>query len=592
MDSSQITKLLQKQNTRYINRCQPVDSSTLTYQNQIQSSKYITGTPTCNSVISCNIPTQPGCPTGNGICSYGGQGKSTSLMNGSSQQFPNVFAGAAGSASRVYTSANVMLQQAGKQFCGVPGTSTGPASSYVIEPACGTTVVCDNIINPLSWYSISGFPFNPADLNGTVQEILVAPNGNIYVGGGFNQARQVDGSFLTVNGIAMWDGVKWNTLDTGINGNVLTLALNNNILYVGGDFTIAGGTPANRIASWNIGTQTWSALGTGMDNFVNALVVNNNILYAGGSFTLAGGTSANYIASWNIGTQTWSALGTGIIGISPLVLALVLNNNILYVGGNFTIAGGISANYIASWNIGTQTWSALGTGVNDRVRSLATNNNIVYAGGDFTLAGGTSVNRIASWNGTTWSALGTGVNNLVLSLATNNNILYAGGSFTTAGGISANRIASWNGTTWSALGTGVNNFVRSLATNNNIVYAGGDFTTADSKNISRIARYLTFTTQTCKEYPNATCSNTNGPINDLPLPVNNQSNPYLPPFDTYYKYKNPESQCKNCADKNLKHFVKQCHTRFPDANNGVSVVCTDCQNTPQTCDGCVLENNA
>jgi hypothetical protein len=223
MDSSQITKLLQKQNTRYINRCQPVDSSTLTYQNQIQSSKYITGTPTCNSVISCNIPTQPGCPTGNGICSYGGQGKSTSLMNGSSQQFPNVFAGAAGSASRVYTSANVMLQQAGKQFCGVPGTSAGPASSYVIEPTC-----CDT--------------YNDTNYSSTI--------------------------------------------------------------------------------------------------------------------------------------------------------------------------------------------------------------------------------------------------------------------------------------------------------------------------------------------------------------INNNNNPYLPPFDTYYKYKNPESQCKNCVDKNLKHFVKQCHTRFPDANNGVSVLCTDCQNTPQTCDGCVLENNA
>jgi hypothetical protein len=136
MDSSQITKLLQKQNTRYINRCQTVDSSTLTWKQQIQSSKYIKGIATCNGEQNTNVPTQPSCSIGNGICSYGGQGKQTTLITGSSQQYPNVLAGASGSASQVYSSENILLQQAGKQSCGVSPTNPSPENSYVILPAC------------------------------------------------------------------------------------------------------------------------------------------------------------------------------------------------------------------------------------------------------------------------------------------------------------------------------------------------------------------------------------------------------------------------------------------------------------------------
>lgn len=136
MDASKITQLLQKQNTRYINRCQTVDSSTLTWQNQIQSSKYIKGVPTCNGEQNCNVPTQPACSLGNGICAYGGAGKTTAIMTGSPQQFPNVLAGAAGSAAEVYSSERIMLQKAGQNSCGVPGTNPAPENSYVVLPAC------------------------------------------------------------------------------------------------------------------------------------------------------------------------------------------------------------------------------------------------------------------------------------------------------------------------------------------------------------------------------------------------------------------------------------------------------------------------
>lgn len=136
MDASQITKLLQKQNTRFINRCQTVDSSTLTWQNQIQSSKYIKGVKTCNGEQNWNVPTNPGCSVGNGICNFGGSGRTTSIQTGSPQQFLNVLSGASGSASQVYSSESILLQKAGKESCAVPSTNPAPQNSYVVLPAC------------------------------------------------------------------------------------------------------------------------------------------------------------------------------------------------------------------------------------------------------------------------------------------------------------------------------------------------------------------------------------------------------------------------------------------------------------------------
>lgn len=136
MDASQITKLLQKQNTRYINRCQTVDASTLIWKTQIQSSKYIKGVKTCEGEQNTNNPDNPACSDGQGICSFGGAGRTSAIQTGSPQQFLNVLSGAAGSGSQVYSSESITLQQAGKESCGVPGVSPAPENSYVVLPAC------------------------------------------------------------------------------------------------------------------------------------------------------------------------------------------------------------------------------------------------------------------------------------------------------------------------------------------------------------------------------------------------------------------------------------------------------------------------
>ena len=69
-------------------------------------------------------------------------------------------------------------------------------------------------------------------------------------------------------------------------------------IYVGGAFTTAGGSSANRIAKWD--GSSWSALGSGVDNVARTLVISGTDLYVGGSFFTAGDKFSPYLAKVKI----------------------------------------------------------------------------------------------------------------------------------------------------------------------------------------------------------------------------------------------------------------------------------------------------
>jgi len=206
-------------------------------------------------------------------------------------------------------------------------------------------------------------------------------------------------------------------LGEGVNNWVNALAVSGSDVYVGGNFTTAGGSPANYVARWD--GNHWHALGLGLDGMVDALAVSGNDLYVGGWFSMAGGSPAKRIAKWD-GNQ-WSPLGAGRVGV---VKALAVLGSDLYVG---------DTSGIAKWD--GSRWSALGSGVGGSVYALAVSGSELYAGGSLVgKVGGTLVNNIAKWDGSHWSALGSGVNNWVAALTVSGSQLYVGGTFTMAGG--------------------------------------------------------------------------------------------------------------------------------------------------------------
>lgn len=285
-----------------------------------------------------------------------------------------------------------------------------------------------------------------------------ASRSRIYFGGNFTTINSAP-----FNRVAIWNYSTKQilTMSTGLNGDCMALAYDpsRNFVYVGGNFTSAGGTGnRNRIIRWNANNSSWETMGTGLNGRCSAIALDSSgNVYVGGGFSTAGGVSANYIAFRNITTNTWSALGSGVDNSYVTTIVFDSINNALYVGGPFTMVGGISGtSAIAKWDITTSTWSALGSGIvgtNDIVYSMAlSSTGKLYVGGSFTSAGGVSVTNMAVWNTTTstWSAMGTGISGggpTVYSVSIDNTrkIVYAGGQFTTAGGVSVTGTARWSG---------------------------------------------------------------------------------------------------------------------------------------------------
>jgi hypothetical protein len=275
----------------------------------------------------------------------------------------------------------------------------------------------------------------------TVLALATLPNGDLIAGGLFTIAGGV-----SANRIARWDGTAWNPLGTGTTDTVrAVMTLSNGDLVAGGQFLTAGGLSVHRIARWN-GT-AWGPLGSGMNDAVYALAaLPNGDLIAGGSFTTAGGMSANNIARWN--GSAWSPMGTGMN--SPVLALATLPNGDVVAGGMFTIAGGVLANYIARWD--GIAWSPLGTGMNGggvsstvyALNSVPSGDLVV--GGEFTMAGGLTVNRVVRWDGAAWNPLGSGIGSIgVYSLVTlPSGDLVAGGPFFGAGQSPAANIARWS----------------------------------------------------------------------------------------------------------------------------------------------------
>ena len=104
---------------------------------------------------------------------------------------------------------------------------------------------------------------------------------------------------------------------------------------------------------------------------------------------------------------------------------------------------------LATWSLaaGPGGWDHLGDrgtpgsdSLNFAASALAVSSGVLYVGGDFTGAGGVPhADRIATWNGSSWNAVGSSTERIpdgrVLAIAVDDDDrVFAGGSFHDAGG--------------------------------------------------------------------------------------------------------------------------------------------------------------
>ncbi len=193
----------------------------------------------------------------------------------------------------------------------------------------------------------------------------------LYAGGTFS-VYQEEGE--TIRNVAKWDGTSWYSLganltsSSGLTPDIKTMTAYDpggngsglSKLIVAGNFIKIGTVSALNIAQWD--GASWSPMGSGLNGTVYSLRVLDPdgdgplqpMLYAGGSFNTAGGVAAARIARWD--GNAWFPIESGIGGGSVLTMEVVDEDSdgpmapALYMGGDFTTAGGVSSGRIARWS--------------------------------------------------------------------------------------------------------------------------------------------------------------------------------------------------------------------------------------------------
>jgi trimeric autotransporter adhesin len=238
----------------------------------------------------------------------------------------------------------------------------------------------------------------------------------------------------------------------------------NGDVYVCGDYvTMCTDQVVTGLAKYTKSSNSWSAV-PGVERMApdcRITLIGNRLVVATATgptgvtnlrFTGVGNTN---IAQFDLTSQTWAAIGAGING--PAYALLPDGANRLYVAGEFTSAGGVSAGRIASAELLTGAWASLSSGANGRITSIERSGNFLYAGGGFENIDGVAASKIArrnlvngSWEPLSASATSVGE---ITSIASLNGELFVGGLFSSIAGINANYFAAVNEQTlvWRAM---------------------------------------------------------------------------------------------------------------------------------------------
>ncbi len=313
--------------------------------------------------------------------------------------------------------------------------------------------------------------------NGTVLTSVSDGKGGYYIGGEFSM---VGGKYR--HGLAHINSegsVSDFASGLNLNDKVQSLALDEDNLYFGGSFTTSnafnsyGGALNKSDASINmnfpiIDGQVYTSVSDG-----------NGGLFIGGLFSFVGGVKRKNLAHINDDGEVtdWNPEA------NERVYALALNEDILYVGGNFQHVGGKDKQFIAAVEVSSGIVTEWNPSANSSIRSIIVDdeNGIVYLGGFFVSVGGQARNRIAAIDADTGlaTAWNPGADKEVLTLTKNGNSIYAGGAFENIGGKSRSHIAEIDiitatATDWSP---NANRDVRKIIINGDDVFVGGDFRT-------------------------------------------------------------------------------------------------------------------
>jgi len=315
-------------------------------------------------------------------------------------------------------------------------------------------------------------------VNGSIRCQVLAHD-TLYIGGDFDRVGGVPtGSFAVLDSISGTSIFGWPEVDGPV---YCSLPDGEGGWFIGGDFTVAGGQPRSRLAHL-LADGSLAGWNPGVNGDVHALALENNTLYVGGQFGMCAGTRRYGLAAVDISTGAalpWSPVA------DQMVLSLAVHETAIYVGGYFQSVSGLSRRGVAAIDRATAAvlpWDPAGDIPFYVVRSLAVDGSRLLVGGTSTSLDGTQhQGRLAAYDLAHDVALAWEVQlgaEMFGTLAVGGSTVYLAGSFTEVlgqprRGLAAIDAASGTLLPWNPVTDGE---VSTLASSRGVIYVSGPFT--------------------------------------------------------------------------------------------------------------------
>ncbi|MBP6926489.1 MAG: hypothetical protein KBB70_02200 [Candidatus Pacebacteria bacterium] len=243
--------------------------------------------------------------------------------------------------------------------------------------------------------------------------------------------------------------------------------------------------------SYVANAQSWQPLPGGpLNDDVSSITTFGGYTWVGGNFTTAGSITAQYVARHD----GYSWIPTDTLPSPPLGFCTF--NNELYALGGFNID---TCRYgMMKWT--GSSWMPIGKLStyfgNSYMKTATVFNGQMIIGGRFLSVNGVNIEYLAKWDGVNWSAFPGSVSCSWQSQPSINDVyasggyIYVSGVFDQVCGQVAFCCAKWNGMSWIPLNIGIGIYANKCTSYNSSVYVAGGFPSAGGATSQAVAQNI------------------------------------------------------------------------------------------------------
>jgi hypothetical protein len=273
---------------------------------------------------------------------------------------------------------------------------------------------------------------------------------------------------------------------------VWALASDEKNIFIGGTFSTVSGQPRSCLAAVDPDSGTvrpWAPRVQLTTNpyyyvpLVRAMALDKNHLYIGGHFSSVDGGERNGLASVDTRTGAVEAWKPELVDVLPYaeVDAIGVSDGVVYVGGSFYSVNGVTRENAVSFDETKGTLTEWRPRPNNGIYALGMGHSSIYVGGPFTSIWNWEPRRsLAALDRHTGKLLpwNPGITGFIVNgLALHDSTLYIGGAFWEVGGKPRTGIAAVSATTGAVTdwNPGSNGGAQTFLVSGSTLYVGGQF---------------------------------------------------------------------------------------------------------------------